>query len=60
MSKGRGGLFRAICNQVNDGLDNPIILAAVGSDMGGQWLTVKYLNDDEEWESYTISAERIN
>lgn len=31
-----------------------------GRDMGGEWLTIAFINMDGEREAYTIEAERIN
>lgn len=38
-----------------------LFTASTGRDMGGPWLIIRMQNEyNEEWESYTISAERIN
>lgn len=56
MSKGKAGLFDALCDLSVE----TFVELRQGRDMGGPWLIVKYLNEDDEWESYTIEAERIN
>lgn len=52
-------LFNNLERNLHDSFD-PHIEVKRGRDMGGEWLTLAFVNDDGEREAYTIEAERIN
>jgi len=60
MAKGKQGLYEAIRDVTGENGEWDFIQSRLTRDMSGPTLIVKYLNDDEEWEAYLVTAERVN
>lgn len=60
MSKGKAGLFNQIHGVIQGADAGDYVQTRIGRDMNGPYLVVKYLNEDDQWESYNVEVERID